>query len=61
MKKNNSKNKNELSIRNKHFDPKKYDMVVCPVCHSHGYIEGLKRRPCPKCGGFGFITKQQAN
>jgi DnaJ-class molecular chaperone len=49
-----------ISTKNKAFDPKKYDMVVCPSCNSLGYVQGVKSQPCPKCGGFGYITKDQA-
>ena len=40
------------------FSHKKYGMVTCPSCNSHGYIQNLKRHPCPKCGGFGFTKKE---
>lgn len=58
MVKDNYENKGERSIRNKNFDPKKYGMVCCPTCKSHGYIQNPKRQCCPKCGGFGFIKTE---
>ena len=39
------------------FIAEKYGMETCPSCNSHGYIQNLKRHPCPKCGGFGFTKK----
>jgi DnaJ-class molecular chaperone len=49
----------DKSIRNRSFNPEKYDMVVCPVCKSNGYVANPKRQCCPKCGGFGFIKKEK--
>ena len=40
------------------FNPENYDMVICPWCESHGYIQNPKRQCCPKCGGFGFVKKE---
>jgi hypothetical protein len=48
----------DKSIRNKNFNPEKYGMVACPCCNSRGYIQNPKRQCCPKCGGFGFIKKE---
>jgi DnaJ-class molecular chaperone len=39
--------------------PEKYGMVLCPCCHSRGYIQNPERQYCPKCGGFGFIKKEE--
>jgi uncharacterized OB-fold protein len=41
------------------FHPEKYGMVVCPDCKSNGYVQNPKRQCCPKCGGFGFIKKEE--
>jgi DnaJ-class molecular chaperone len=43
---------------NKTFYPEKYDMVVCPFCKAKGFIINPKRQCCQKCGGFGFIKKE---
>lgn len=40
------------------FIPEKYGMETCPRCNSHGYIQNLKRHPCPNCGGFGSTKKE---
>jgi DnaJ-class molecular chaperone len=40
------------------FNPEKYAMAVCPSCKGNGYILTPKRKPCPKCGGFGFVKKE---
>jgi uncharacterized OB-fold protein len=45
--------------RTKNFNPEKYGMVVCPDCKSNGYIRCPERQCCPKCGGFGFIKKEE--
>jgi len=51
--------KNGDKIRmSKTFDPEKYGMVVCPLCKSKGSIINPKRECCQKCGGFGFIKKE---
>jgi DnaJ-class molecular chaperone len=49
----------DKSIRNKSFNPEEYGMMVCPDCKSNGYIWNPERHSCPKCGGFGFIKKEQ--
>jgi len=49
----------EKSIRNKSFNPEKYGMVVCPDCKSDGYVGYPERQCCPKCGGFGFVKKEE--
>jgi DnaJ-class molecular chaperone len=43
---------------NKTFYPEKYGMVVCPLCKGKGFIINPKRQCCQKCGGFGFIKKE---
>ena len=48
----------DRSIRNKTLDPEKYGMVVCPLCKGKGFIINPKRECCEKCGGFGFIKKE---
>jgi DnaJ-class molecular chaperone len=48
----------EPSIRNKKFDFKKYQMVLCPSCQGAGYIKDGKRHACSKCGGFGHINER---
>ncbi len=59
MANDNYENKSKRSIRNPNFDSKKYGMVCCPTCKSHGYIQNPpKRQCCPKCGGFGFIKME---
>ena len=39
------------------FDPKKYDLVFCPICNGNGEVPedpgGVK--VCANCGGFGLI------
>jgi len=43
----------------KKFSPKKYGMMVCPVCDGYGRIrssDGVK--VCQNCGGFGFIREE---
>jgi DnaJ-class molecular chaperone len=45
-------------MNKKIFNPENYDMVICPFCDSHGYIQNPERECCPKCGGFGFIKKE---
>jgi len=46
-------------MKKKNFNPEKYDMVICPCCNGHGYIQNGKRQCCPKCGGFGFIKREK--
>jgi uncharacterized OB-fold protein len=58
MEKEDSKNANERSTRNKNFNPGKYGMAVCPSCRSNGYIQNPIRQCCPMCQGFGFIRKK---
>jgi DnaJ-class molecular chaperone len=43
---------------NRSFYPEKYGMVVCPLCKGKGFITNPKRQYCQKCGGFGFIKKE---
>ncbi len=43
---------------NKTFDPEKYGMLVCPLCKGKGFVLNPKRECCQKCGGFGFIKKE---
>ena len=46
-------------MHRKTFDPEKYSMILCPVCYGHGFIEYHEgRNVCSKCGGFGFIKKE---
>jgi len=45
-------------MNKKIFNPEDYDMVICPCCNSHGYIQNPQRECCPKCGGFGFIKRE---
>jgi DnaJ-class molecular chaperone len=45
----------------KTFDPEKYNLVFCPVCHGKGK---LPKDPdefdvCKECGGFGLIKKEK--
>jgi len=54
----NCENRGGASIRNKSFDPARYDMEVCPECQGGGYIQNSERKCCPKCGGFGFVKKE---
>lgn len=49
----------DKSVRKKSFNPEKYGMVVCPDCKSNGYVWNPERQSCPKCGGFGFIKKEE--
>ncbi len=37
------------------FDPDKIGMVLCPLCDGKGLTINPRRKPCPKCGGFGLI------
>jgi RecJ-like exonuclease len=45
-------------MNKKIFNPEDYDMVICPCCDSHGYIQNPEHQCCPKCGGFGFVKKE---
>jgi uncharacterized OB-fold protein len=45
-------------MERKKFDLAKYGMVICPCCNSRGYIHYPARQACPKCGGFGFIARE---
>jgi hypothetical protein len=56
--KNDSTNRDGASMNQKHFDPEKHGMVVCPICKSDGYIQNPRRQRCPECRGFGFIKKE---
>jgi DnaJ-class molecular chaperone len=40
------------------FNPEKYGMALCPLCKGKGFIIDPKRQSCQKCGGFGFIKKE---
>ena len=43
----------------KKFNPKKYGMMVYPLCDGHGHIRSLGDfRVCQNCGGFGFIREE---
>jgi len=44
--------------KDKSFSPEKYGMVLCPLCKGEGFIIDPKRQCCQKCGGFGFIKKE---
>ena len=44
--------------KEKSFNPQQYSMVFCPLCKGKGFIINPKRQCCPKCGGFGFIKKE---
>jgi len=48
------------------FAPKKYGMVICPVCDGKGFlikssglIDNFSRSVCAKWGGFGAIKKDE--
>jgi DnaJ-class molecular chaperone len=41
------------------LNPEKYGMLICPVCFGKGFINEPKRQACPKCGGFGWIKKEE--
>jgi DnaJ-class molecular chaperone len=45
-------------MNKKIFDPEKYGMRTCPSCDSRGFIQNPNHQCCPKCGGFGFMTKE---
>ena len=43
----------------KKFNPKKYGMMVCPLCNGYGHIHSPRDvRVCQNCGGFGFIREE---
>jgi len=44
--------------KEKSINPQQYSMVFCPLCKGKGFIINPKRQCCPKCGGFGFIKKE---
>jgi DnaJ-class molecular chaperone len=43
------------------FNSEKYGMVACPQCNGNGKLLGDSGdiEVCPKCGGFGFIKKEE--
>ncbi len=42
------------------FDPKKYGMLFCLECDGNGKLltDSDDIQICPKCGGFGFVKKE---
>jgi len=42
------------------FDPKRYGMFFCLECNGNGKLltDSNDIQICPKCGGFGFIKKE---
>ena len=44
----------EINV-NRTFDPKKYGMILCPLCKGKGFVINPERQCCQKCGGFGYI------
>lgn len=46
---------------NKAFDPGKYGMVICFECNGNGKLlnDPGEMEICPRCGGFGFIRKEE--
>ena len=44
-----------------HFDPEKYGMLFCFECDGNGKLlkDSEDIEVCPKCGGFGFIKKEE--
>jgi DnaJ-class molecular chaperone len=47
--------------KDKNFHPKRYGMVVCPLCNGSGRLvnePGGLKEVCLKCGGFGHIKKE---
>jgi hypothetical protein len=46
---------------NNHFDPEKYGMLLCMECDGNGKLlsDSEDVAVCPKCGGFGFIKKEE--
>lgn len=43
------------------FNPEKYGMLPCIECDGNGKLlnEFEDIEVCPKCGGFGFIKKEE--
>jgi DnaJ-class molecular chaperone len=48
------------------FVPKKYGMVLCPLCNGKGFLnkgsalnDTYVKSVCTKCGGFGAIRKEE--
>ncbi len=43
-----------------HFDPKRYGMLLCLKCKGNGrlLVDSDNIQICPKCGGFGFVKKE---
>ncbi|OGQ12580.1 MAG: hypothetical protein A2026_22645 [Deltaproteobacteria bacterium RBG_19FT_COMBO_46_12] len=43
------------------FDPEKYGMLSCIECEGNGKLlnEFEDIEICPRCGGFGFIKKEE--
>jgi RecJ-like exonuclease len=44
------------------FDPEKYGMLFCLECNGNGKLlsDSEDIEICPKCGGFGFIKKENS-
>lgn len=44
-----------------HFDPEKYGMLFCIECNGNGKLlnDSEDIEVCPKCGGFGFVKKEE--
>ena len=42
------------------FDPTRYGMLFCLECNGNGKLltDSNDIQICPKCGGFGFIKKE---
>ena len=42
------------------FDPKRYGMLFCLECNGNGKLltDSDDIQICPKCGGFGFVKKE---
>jgi phage FluMu protein Com len=43
------------------FDPEKYGMLFCFECNGNGKLltDSGGIEVCPRCGGFGFIKKEE--
>jgi DnaJ-class molecular chaperone len=43
------------------FDPERYGMLFCIECEGNGKLlsDSDDTEICPKCGGFGFIKKEE--
>lgn len=43
------------------FNPEKYEMLSCIECNGNGKLfnEIGDIEVCPRCGGFGFIKKEE--